>query len=99
MKTFYFVVKPTTLGRGDWGRGITLKDALKFCGVNKLTEKFVIHQAIIKGDATDEQVENLCKCFNVNDLGGVNLYSNPSKEDIDMITDYLLGWITNEDFL
>lgn len=99
MKTFYIVVTSTSICRGNWGKGTSLKAALNFCKVKKLSENFVIYQAIIKDTATKEQVENLCKCFNVNQLGGVNFYSNPTKEDLDMVNEYLLGWITNEDFL
>jgi hypothetical protein len=99
MKTFYIVVTSTSICRGNWGKGTSLKAALNFCKVKKLSENFVIYQAIIKDTATKEQVENLCKCFNVNEFGGVNLYSNPTKEDLDMVNQYLLGWITNEDFL
>lgn len=99
MKTFYIVVSRTSICFGNWGRSTSLKEAIKNCKIKKLSDRFVIYQAIIKEDATDEQVENLSKCFNVNDLGGVNMYSNPSKEDLDMVNDYILGWIINEDFL
>jgi hypothetical protein len=99
MKTFYIVVKTTSFCGGNWGKGTSLRSAMNSCKVKKLSDNFVIYQAIIKDTATDEQVENLCKCFNVNDLGGVNLYSDPSKEDLDMVNEYLLGWITNEDFV
>jgi len=99
MKTFYVVVKGTFMGGGNWGKGTSLQKAMAFCKAKFSENNFIIYQAIIKDTATSKQVENLCRCFNVNDLGGVNLYSDPSKEDLDMINEYLLGWITNEDFL
>lgn len=98
MKKFYIVVKKSTICGGYWGKSTSLKDAIKSCKV-KLSDKFVIYQAIIKESATDEQVQNLCKCFNVNELGGINLYSDPTKADLDMVNEYLIGWITNEDFI
>ena len=98
MKTFYVVVKTTSICGGNWGKGTSLKKAMAFCKA-KFSDNFTIYQAIIKDTATNEQVENICKCFNVNELGGVNLYSDPTKQDLDMINEYLLGWITNEDFL
>lgn len=100
-KTFYIAVArfKDAPHKGSWGKGTSLKTALAFCSIRKLTDRFVIYQAIIKDSASNEQVENLCKCFNVNELGGVNLYSNPSGEDLTMIKEYLLGWITNEDFI
>jgi hypothetical protein len=100
-KTFYIAVArfKDAPHKGSWGKGISLKTALSLCNVRRLTDRFVIYQAIIKDSASNEQVENLCKCFNVDDLGGVNLYSNPTGEDLVMIKEYLLGWITNEDFI
>lgn len=98
MKTFYVVVKTTSICGGSWGKGLSLKKAMSSCKA-KFSDNFIIYQAITKDIATNEQVENLCKCFNVNELGGVSLYSDPTKQDLDMINEYLLGWITNEDFL
>jgi hypothetical protein len=99
MKSFYIVVTKTSICKGNWGKGTSLKNALISCMVKKLSENFVIYQAIIKPEATQYQVENLCKCFNVNDWGGVNMYSNPSQKDLDMVKDLLLGWVVNEDFI
>ena len=100
-KTFYIAVAKfkDSPHKGSWGKGTSLKTALSFCNVRRLTDRFIIYQAIIKDSASNEQVENLSTCFNVNDLGGVNLYSNPTAEDLVMINEYLLGWITNEDFI
>jgi hypothetical protein len=100
-KTFYVVVKKhkTASHLGEWGKGTSLKTALVFADVNRFTDRFVIYQAIIKDTATDEQVKNLSKCFNVDNFGDLTLYSNPSQEDLDMIEEYLLGWITNDNFI
>ena len=99
MKSFYIVVSKTSVCRGNWGKGISLKNALLSCKIKKMSDKFVIYQAIIKSEATLYQLENLCQCFNVNDLGGVEMYKNPSEEDLNMVKDLMIGWITNEDFI
>jgi hypothetical protein len=99
MKSFYIVVKRNCITGGNYGKGISLKEALKLCKIKKLSDSFVIYQAIVKQEATPEQLENLAKCFNVNDMGGVSMYQKPSKEDVDMVEEFLLGWITNEDFI
>lgn len=99
MKSFYIIVMKTSICKGNWGKGTSLKNALLSCKVKKLSENFVIYQAIIKSEATEYQIENLCQCFNVNDLGGVEMYKNPSEEDLKMVNDLLLGWVVNEDFL
>jgi hypothetical protein len=100
-KTFYVVVKKYKNAShfGEWGKGTSLKTALAFADVSRVSDRFIIYQAIIKDTATDEQVKNLSKCFNVDSFGSVTLYSNPLQEDLDMINEYLLGWITNEDFI
>jgi len=100
-KTFYIAVSSFKDApyKGKWGKGTSLKTALAFCGVRKVTDRFVVYQAIIRDSASQEQVENLCKCFNVTDVGGVSVYTSPSDEDLRMINEYMIGWITNEDFI
>lgn len=99
MKTFYVVVvkSPSSFG-GNWSKGLSLKKCMALSKV-KLSSNFVVYQAIIKDTATNEQIENLCSCFDVNNFGYVSLYTNPSQSDMDMVNEYLLGWITNVDFL
>jgi hypothetical protein len=95
MKSFYIVVKRTCITGGSYGKAISLKEALKLCKIKKLSDSFVIYQAIVKQEATPEQLENLAKCFNVNDMGGVSMYQKPSKEDVDMVAENLLSYKTN----
>ena len=94
-KTFYIVAS----NKQFWGKSKSLKTAIAFSKVNRLTEKFVIYQAILKEDATEYVIENLCQCFVVNALGGVQMYDNASEEDTNMVNEYLIGWIVNEDFI
>jgi|688.fasta_scaffold18418_26 hypothetical protein len=98
MKSFYIVVSKTSLCRGNWGKSTSLKNALKSCKINKLSDNFVIYQAIVKNQATEFDLDNLCKCFNVNDMGGVEMYKHPSEYDMNMVNNLIVGWITNEDF-
>ena len=92
-KTFYIVVND----HGRWGKALSLKDAMKNCGVN-LKSNFLIYQCLLRAETSQEQLENIAKCFNVNRWGGVELYNNPSEDDSAMVNNQVMGWVTNEDF-
>ena len=98
LMTFFIVVNHTTFYQGNWGKAISLKDAMKNCKVN-LKSKFVIYQCILKDDSTMEQVERVRQCFIVNNSGGVQLCDNPTPKDLDLINSQVIGWIINEDFV
>lgn len=95
MKTFYIVVNRISWAGGNFGKSISLSKAMKLCKVSS-KDKFTIYQAIINESATEEEVENLCKCYNVNDYGGVTMYHPASKTDLDMAEKLMIGWITEE---
>lgn len=94
LKSFFIVVSQTSIAGGNYGKSTTLKEALKLSKVNSKS-KYVTYIGLVKEEATDEQLKNLCSCFNVDDYGGVRLYSNPSKEDSDMVNEYMVGWSTS----
>jgi len=93
-KKFYIVVTATQ----RWGRSIeSLQKAQEIAYVkNPKKDHHVIYIGVVKEEATDAQLENLGKCFNVSEWGSVRLYDNPSEEDSKMIEDYFLGWIEEE---
>lgn len=97
LMTFYIVVNYTAAHRGDWGKAISLKQAMKNCKVN-VKSKFLIFQCILKEDSTLEQVERVRQCFIVNNYGGVQLCDNPTQNDLDLIDSQVIGWVINEDF-
>lgn len=92
MKSFYVVVKLTSGVGGEWGKSKSLKKAIELSGVKKLNDRFLIYQAIVSEDATDEEIENLMLCYSVSKMGSVVLYANPSEEDVKMIDKLIIGW-------
>jgi hypothetical protein len=95
MKTFYIVVNRINWLGGSYGKSTKLSEAMKLCKVS-FKDNFTIYQAIVNESATEEELENLCKCFNVNDYGGVSMYHPASKVDLDMAERLMIGWITEE---
>jgi len=57
---------------------------------------YIRYIGVIRDEATTEEVDNLQKCWNVTDMGGLTGYSNPTDEDIEMRKRLFVGWITEE---
>jgi hypothetical protein len=91
---FYFVVT----SNHTWGRSLELKDALKSAMANSKS-KYILYVGVCKEGTTPEEVKNIMNCFNVNDFGGLKMYSNPSAEDVTMFERCFLGWLTDESSL
>lgn len=97
LRAFYFIVTAFQ----TWGRGLTLKEALKAAKVTRKSEKYIINIGIVKPEATDEQLSNLVKCWNVNDMGGINFYTDGQdlEKDQAMAKELFLGWVSDESYI
>lgn len=70
MKAFYFVLTVSGFG-GLWRKGTSVDACLVALGNPK---EFVLYIGCCKDDTPDDVVENLSKCWNVNNWGGLNFY-------------------------
>lgn len=93
-KKFYYVLSTSY----RWGRGTNLAKILKDMHITKAS-KYVIYIGVVKYEATDEQVINLCNCFYVNDMGGICTCNDLKEEDQAEIEKLFMGWISEESFL
>lgn len=94
MKAIYFVISLSH----NWGRSTELKDAIKNARITSKQTKYVIYIGVLKEETTEEEQKNILACFNVNDMGGLDMYSDPSEEDKEMVSRLLVGWITDNSF-
>lgn len=93
LKKFFFVVTASQ----NWGRGITLEAAYKAANVKHLLkDHHVVYTGVVKNEATDEQVANLLKCWNVMGDGSVRYLDDPSKKDVAMRKKFFIGWLEEE---
>ena len=92
-KSFFIIVSHSISG-GNYGKSTSLKEALKLSKVNTKS-KYVTYVGLVKEDASDEQLKNICSCFCVDDYGNVRMYNNPSAEDNKMVDELFIGWSTN----
>jgi len=79
-----------------WGKGYTIKEAVKNAGLSSLTCKtdFVVYAALFN-DPGEKEFENLFACITADPVfGGPQYYQGDrTKEDSDMIRKYHVGWI------
>ena len=92
-KKFYFIVTADQ----KWSRSMRLKDAISKA-VGKRKVKFAIYIGIV-ADVDDKVVQNIMNCFNVNEVGGLSMYENPTKEDAEMVRENLFGWMVDDSYI
>jgi hypothetical protein len=88
MKAFFVILTDF----GNWGKALTIQEALEKAKVNKLTKKYIICIGIVDEKATDDELKNIANCFNVNGDGSISMYYKPSAEDQKMVNELFLGW-------
>jgi hypothetical protein len=99
MKKAFFVITD----KSNWGKAGTLKEAMKNAQV-KTGVKYVIYILVLKEEATEEEADNLRKCYSVTGMGGIEFYDPSNKEDEtykadrEMSKRLFVGWITDDSF-
>lgn len=92
LKSFHIVVAENH----RWGKSKDLNTAKSFAGIKKGI-KYVIYTGVLKEEATDDEVENILKCFITSMMGDIEMYrDNRLPEDTEMVTRLLLGWLIDE---
>ena len=90
LRRFYIVVTACM----KWGKALDRQEALKNAQLPKKTNtEHVVYIGIVKPEATDGELENILKCFEVFDWGGVKMYSDPTPEDRGMVKRLFIGWV------
>lgn len=80
-------------GDFTWRRSTNLFELINH--YSKLDYDYVIYQMIFE-NCDDTELENMMCCFSVEGLGIITQCSNLSKEDMDMLDKYFIGWVYTE---
>lgn len=94
MKTINWI-----LTANKWERGTDIAELMKRAKRNMgITTKtpYVRYIGVTTDEATTEELDNLQRCWNVTDMGGLTFYHNPTDADVEMRKRLFVGWITEE---
>lgn len=101
MKTINWIITAN-----KWERGTDINELMRRAKKNmgiRVDTHYVRYIGVIKDEATEEEVSNLQRCWNVDDWGGLKFWTTDAESmkseherDREMAKRLFVGWITEE---